>query len=51
MYNRELIDIQRNLEEEMRGAAITRFHDRHDKAMEKKFFELLKHGFYRKCNK
>jgi DNA-directed RNA polymerase len=38
MYNRELIDIQRNLEEEMRGAAITRFHDRHDKAMEKKFF-------------
>ena len=38
MYTRELIDIQHSLEEEMRGAAITRFHDRHDKAIEKKFF-------------
>ena len=38
MYTRELIDIQHELEEEMRGAAITRFHDRHTKAMEKKFF-------------
>ena len=38
MYTRELIDIQHSLEEEMRCAAITRFHDRHDKAIEKKFF-------------
>tara|TARA_B110000093_G_scaffold182773_1_gene230362 strand:+ start:113 stop:2617 length:2505 start_codon:yes stop_codon:yes gene_type:complete len=38
MYTRELIDIQHDLEQEMRGAAITRFHDRHDKAIEKKFF-------------
>jgi DNA-directed RNA polymerase, mitochondrial len=38
MYTRELIDIQHELEQEMRGAAITRFHTRHDKALEKKFF-------------
>jgi DNA-directed RNA polymerase len=38
MYARELIDIQHELEQEMRGAAVTRFHNRHDKAMEKKFF-------------
>lgn len=38
MYTRELVDTQHLLEEEMRGAAITRFHNRHDKAIEKKFF-------------
>jgi DNA-directed RNA polymerase len=38
MYTRELIDTQHLLEEEMRGAAITRFHTRHNKAIEKKFF-------------
>jgi len=38
MYTRELIDTQHILEEEMRGAAITRFHNRHNKALEKKFF-------------
>lgn len=38
MYTRELIDIQHELEAEMRGAAITRFHNRHDLAAEKKFF-------------
>jgi len=38
MYKRELIETQHLLEEEMRGAAITRFRNRHDKAIEKKFF-------------
>ena len=38
MYTRELIETQHLLEEEMRGAAITRFHTRHNKALEKKFF-------------
>lgn len=38
MYTRELIETQHLLEEEMRGAAISRFHTRHNKALEKKFF-------------
>jgi len=38
MYTRELVDIQHELEAEMRGAAITRFHNRHNKALEKKFY-------------
>ena len=38
MYKRELIETQHLLEEEMRGAAITRFRNRHDNAIEKKFF-------------
>lgn len=38
MSTREFIEIQEMLEEEMRGAAVTRFRKRHDKAIEKKFF-------------
>ena len=38
MLTRELIDTQHTLEEEMRGAAVTRFHNRHNKAVDKKFF-------------
>ncbi|WMM94885.1 RNA polymerase [Roseobacter phage CRP-804] len=38
MYTRELIEIQKDLEAEMRGGAVTRFHKRHDRAVEKRFF-------------
>ena len=34
MYTRELIDIQYELEPEMRAAASTRFHNRHNKALD-----------------
>ena len=34
MYTRELIDIQYELEAEMRAAASTRFHNRHNKALD-----------------
>lgn len=37
MSTRELIEIQKDLEAEMRGSAVTRFHRRHDRAVEKRF--------------
>lgn len=37
MYTRELIETQENLEREMRGNAVTRFHHRHERAVEKRF--------------
>lgn len=38
MENQTLIEIQHDLEAEMRGRAVTKFRDRHHKSIEKKFF-------------
>ena len=38
MTNHELIEIQKDLEAEMRGTSVERFHRRHERAVEKKFF-------------
>lgn len=37
MYTSELIEIQKDLESEMRGNAVSRFHHRHNRAVEKRF--------------
>jgi DNA-directed RNA polymerase len=37
MYTRELIEIQKDLEREMRGNSVSRFHHRHNRAVEKRF--------------
>ena len=37
MYTRELIETQEDLEREMRGNAVSRFHHRHNRAVEKRF--------------